>query len=1136
MKLRSPSTLIYMFAYALLVSACVSTEDANNTQQAMLENTSEDLTKTVKMSRAERDRRALLTKDKSSRPALNELDLSPIDTTPVAVPQMSLAQKKAEYEALLPMISDPVQRQQVAFRLADIKMMLAEQAQQNGSDLQLSVAKYDEAVNDFRRVLAQNEVLVPLANVELTSEQQAANRKQMDAMYQLSRALDLSAKADESIQVAKQFLTTFSLKHFATTPYHIELYFRVGEYYFNRQQYQNAIEHYQQVVDFGHTSQTQSANFYAISAYMLGWSHFKLDNYDAAMLAFAQMLDASLIHNVANTNDRARHQKISKQQLLSTPLNEFSLSKGDLRLIKDSIRVMALTFSYKGNANAITRFFKDFGQRDYAHLIYDELAQQHLDNDRYQDSANALVAFASANPAHPRAVEFYIRHIDAFILGDFPEKVLMAKQSFVSTYSLGAGVLLNLKNPLGREVSPYLRKYIKQLAQTEHSIAQTIEAILNQREQSQETSQVTTNANTLSTQQAGFVANQTDLSQQSTFLLATNEDLNDLRQQAYSKAKNHYQNFIATFTNDPQVPLMRFYMAEALVGLAQYAEAIDAFETYAYIDSRSISAQLASLSDNAKKLPSAADAAYAALLVYQTIQKQQTTVAPEPQNQLKGLVFEYPLSTQQLSQTRFCETFANDKRAVPVAVNVMLDLFEQENYIPAQKWADFLLNRDNVAATSQQSAMLVMAHSYFAMENFASAEKAYRLLFAAISQLSSKPISASEGKGLITGITPELSDKLAASLYKQAEFLLNDAKLDTKSLKAQNINRKSQLRAVQISTIEQGLGLLQKVVTDTPSSTFRQAAQFDSAIYYTLLENWPKAISTFTDFQTRYPLSPLSQGVDEQLLYAYEQAQNWPKVANLLLEKHTKNPNSDTGRLALFQAAEYFEKAGDRPKALANFRTYAHSYPQPFEKANEARFTLSEFYLQSGEDSKRRFWLNKLISAQTDIMQTSPNLSTPRSVYLASMAAMTFAQDADTAFARIKLTQPLMQSLQKKQLALNKAIKQYEQVISFGSAQYVTAANYKLANLYMVLAQDLMDSTRPDGMSPLELSQYEILLEEQAYPFEETAIDLHVKNIDRVRLGLYDTWVKESFAALRKTMPARYNKPELIVEVNADDL
>lgn len=70
----------------------------------------------------------------------------------------------------------------------------------------------------------------------------------------------------------------------------------------------------------------------------------------------------------------------------------------------------------------------------------------------------------------------------------------------------------------------------------------------------------------------------------------------------------------------------------------------------------------------------------------------------------------------------------------------------------------------------------------------------------------------------------------------------------------------------------------------------------------------------------------------------------------------------------------------------------------------------------------------------------------------------------------------------------------------------------------------------------LELEQYDMLLEEQAYPFEETAIQIHEQNISRVQKGLYDDYVKQSFSALSRFMPARYNKPEINPEVTINDL
>ena len=74
---------------------------------------------------------------------------------------------------------------------------------------------------------------------------------------------------------------------------------------------------------------------------------------------------------------------------------------------------------------------------------------------------------------------------------------------------------------------------------------------------------------------------------------------------------------------------------------------------------------------------------------------------------------------------------------------------------------------------------------------------------------------------------------------------------------------------------------------------------------------------------------------------------------------------------------------------------------------------------------------------------------------------------------------------------------------------------------------DHIDQARLDAEQAAEtLEQYDLLLEEQVYPFEEKAIDLYKANANRAPDGVYDEWVKKSFERLASLMPARYSKLE----------
>ena len=60
----------------------------------------------------------------------------------------------------------------------------------------------------------------------------------------------------------------------------------------------------------------------------------------------------------------------------------------------------------------------------------------------------------------------------------------------------------------------------------------------------------------------------------------------------------------------------------------------------------------------------------------------------------------------------------------------------------------------------------------------------------------------------------------------------------------------------------------------------------------------------------------------------------------------------------------------------------------------------------------------------------------------------------------------------------------------------------------------------------MELEQYELAIEEQAYPFEEKAIDIHESNLKLIFRGVYNVWIEKSLQKLAEFVPARYDKPE----------
>jgi tetratricopeptide (TPR) repeat protein len=232
--------------------------------------------------------------------------------------------------------------------------------------------------------------------------------------------------------------------------------------------------------------------------------------------------------------------------------------------------------------------------------------------------------------------------------------------------------------------------------------------------------------------------------------------------------------------------------------------------------------------------------------------------------------------------------------------------------------------------------------------------------------------------------------------------------------------------------------------------------------------------------------------------------------------------NPELKREAGWQAAQLYEQAGQNGQAINAYRQFVSDFPKPPEQAIEARQKLVDLYFKQKQHGKRDHWRREIIKADA----RAGKGRTDRTRFLAAQASLALVQPVHQGFKRVRLKAPLKKNLKRKKQQMQQAISGYKKAADYGVSEVTTAATYHIGELYQEFGKALMNSERPKGLNEEELEQYEILLEEQAYPFEDKAINLHEANIKRTTTGIYDEWVKKSFRALAEILPARYAKSE----------
>lgn len=469
-----------------------------------------------------------------------------------------------------------------------------------------------------------------------------------------------------------------------------------------------------------------------------------------------------------------------------------------------------------------------------------------------------------------------------------------------------------------------------------------------------------------------------------------------------------------------------------------------------------------------------ADAGYAALLGYARQQKA-AGAAEQPALQRNSVD----------SALRFAKSFPSDARSGAVLADAAEKLYALKDGEQAASVAERVLALQPAAADAQRRlAWTVLAHTAFERGAFERSEQSY----AEVLRLVPEKDAA----------RADLVERQAASIYKQGE----------------------QARAA--GKERDAVGHFERVARAAPQSAVRATAQYDAAATLIALKDWDGAARTLEDFRQRFPNHPLQTEVGGKLAVAYIEKGQWSGAAGEFERVSAAASDPEVARNTLWQAAELHEKAGSRAAAAKTYERWLAQNPQPLAPAVEARFRLAGIARQDGNAIRELALMRDIFSAD----QAGGAARTDRTRYLGATAALALAEPVAEAYRKVALTEPLKRQLALKKAKMEEALKAYAAASDYGVADVTTAATYRTAVVYRDFGKALMASERPKKLSRVELEQYNVLLEEQAFPFEEKATELHELNARRATAGVYDAWVKSSFDALRELRPVRYGKNE----------
>ena len=469
----------------------------------------------------------------------------------------------------------------------------------------------------------------------------------------------------------------------------------------------------------------------------------------------------------------------------------------------------------------------------------------------------------------------------------------------------------------------------------------------------------------------------------------------------------------------------------------------------------------------------AAEAGYAALLAYQ---KHEPT--------LKGRSKADWHRTGINSALHFAGQFPAHKQALPVRTLAAQQLYALQEYAAAIAAAQPVIENPAAAKDLQLSGWTVIAHAQFDLEDYQRAETAYQQVLARTSHKDKQ-----YGK---------LQEKLAASIYKQGE------------------------QEKQAGNLSGAAEHFLRIADTVPGSSVNVTAQYDAAAAYIALKQWPDAIGILELWRRNNPEHKLQADVTRKLAVLYQENHQPLRAAGEFKRIAATEKDPLLKREAAWTTASLYQQAGRDKQSIEAYGHFVEQFPRPAEHAMEARYQLVRLNEKVNDPGKQRYWQQQMVEAD----RAAGKDRSDRTRFLAAHARLALVATDFAAYKNTRLKEPLKDNLARKKKFMKATIKGYNEAAAYKVSEVTTQATFRIGELYADFGQALMSSERPRNLSGEELEQYEILLEEQAYPFEEKAIEVHETNAQRVAGGVYDTWVRKSMATLAKLMPARYAKQE----------
>ncbi|MDF1535536.1 MAG: tetratricopeptide repeat protein [bacterium] len=226
---------------------------------------------------------------------------------------------------------------------------------------------------------------------------------------------------------------------------------------------------------------------------------------------------------------------------------------------------------------------------------------------------------------------------------------------------------------------------------------------------------------------------------------------------------------------------------------------------------------------------------------------------------------------------------------------------------------------------------------------------------------------------------------------------------------------------------------------------------------------------------------------------------------------------------ALLKAAQLYSGGNDPARAASARSEYLTLYPEPVGERSR------ELYLLGRDLETLGMWADAKTAYLDNVQLQKDNPGEQDVTAFAARSQLRIAERSFEEYDAYHIGPPVEDTVVRKRELLQAVIREFVAAGNYRTSDVITASNFFIGRALELFKEDILASPVPPGLDQEAREEYDLLLQEMAFPFEEKALNAYRVNIKRsVTLEMLDPWIEKTYERMAELAPWAYQRDEAV--------